>query len=123
MGSSPDKILIHQLEVSCILGVTDEERKSPQKILIDLELITDHSKAAKSDDIQDAIDYDRVCKVVTRFVEESQFHLLEALAESVSELIFKEFPLNELKLKILKPKIIKNAKEVGVEIWRKNSSS
>ena len=122
MGSSPDKILIYQLEVSCILGVTDEERKSPQKILIDLELITDHSKAAKSDDIQDAIDYDRVCKV-TRFVEESQFHLLEALAESISELIFKEFSLNELKLKILKPKIIKNAKEVGVEIWRKNSSS
>ncbi len=119
MNSSHDKILIHQLQVSCILGVTEEERKSPQTILIDLKLYTNFSKAAQTDQIEDAIDYDQVCKAVTRFVAQSSFHLLEALAEEIANLIFKEFLIEELKLKIFKPKIIPNAGEVGVEIHRK----
>lgn len=116
---STDKILIHQLQVSCILGVTEEERKSPQTILIDLKLYTDFSKAAQTDQIEDAIDYDQVCKVVTKFVSQSNFYLLEALAEAIANLVFKEFLIEELKLKIFKPKIIPNAGEVGIKIHRK----
>jgi len=111
--------LIHQLQASCILGVTEEERKNPQTVLIDLKLSADFSKAAQTDQIQDAIDYDQVCKKVTKFVMQSNFHLLEALGEGIANLVFKEFFIEELKLKIFKPKIIPNAGEVGVEIYRK----
>lgn len=119
MNSSHDKIFINQLQASCILGVTDEERKNPQTVLIDLKLSADFSKAAQTDQIEDAIDYDQVCKVVTRFVAQSNFYLLEALAEAIANLLFKEFLIEEVKLKIFKPKIIPNAGEVGVKIYRK----
>lgn len=121
MNSSHDNIFIYQLHTSCILGITEEERKNSQTVLIDLKLSADFSKAAQTDQIEDAIDYDQVCKVVTRFVAQSNFHLLEALAEAIANLIFKEFLVEEVKLKVFKPKIIPNAGEVGVEIDRKRS--
>lgn len=123
MNSFRDKIIIRQLRAECILGVTAEERSSAQTVFIDLKLYTDISKPAETDQIIDAIDYDQVCKVVTKFVEESSFHLLEALAEGIVQCLFQKFSVYEIKLKVFKPNIIKNAERVGVEIHRKNLHS
>jgi 7,8-dihydroneopterin aldolase/epimerase/oxygenase len=118
-NAARDKILIKGLRASCILGVPKEERKAPQEIRIDLELFMDFRKPSQSDRIGDAIDYEKVCRTVTELVEGTRFHLIEALAESVAGLVLKEFSADAVMVRIFKPKIIKNAETVGVEIHRR----
>jgi dihydroneopterin aldolase len=123
MGLTPsDKILIHRLKVNCILGVTEGERRSPQEIWIDLELLADTRNAARSDRLEDAVDYQKVCERVAEHLKDSKFHLVEALAESTARLILKEFPIEELIVRIFKPQILKNTEKVGVEIHRRKGS-
>lgn len=117
-----DKLLIHQLEASCILGVEEFERKSSQKIILDLELTTNLSKAAKTDKIEDTLDYALLCEHLRAHIAHSHFHLIESLAEDCVNFLFKQFPLDEITLRLFKPKIIPNVDRVGVEISRKKSS-
>jgi len=117
--SFPDKILIRGLKIRCILGVAEEERKAPQEICLDLEIFTDFQRPARSDRIEDALDYETLCRRVTEHVEGTSFHLLEALAEVVADLILQNEAVQAVTVKIFKPKILKNADAVGVEIHRK----
>ena len=45
-----DSILIQDLEVSCRVGVTPEERANPQRLLLSIEMRRELSTAALSDD-------------------------------------------------------------------------
>ena len=46
-----DKIFLRGLEVECIIGFIDWERRVKQRIQIDLELPVDCTRAARSDDV------------------------------------------------------------------------
>ena len=114
-----DKILLEALEVKGIIGIFAWERRTRQKILIDLEFPADIRKAARRDRIEDAIDYKRIAKHTIEFVAKSRFYLLETLAEGLAATLLKEFGLPELKVRVSKPGAIRGSKNVGVEILRK----
>ena len=88
-----DKVLINNLQVETIIGIFDWEREVKQVVSIDLEMEFDNKKAAKSDDIKDALDYKKVGKRITAFVEKSKYKLVERLAEQIAKLVLKEFPV------------------------------
>jgi len=113
-----DTIYIQGLEVKTIIGELKWERSLPQRLILDIELATDVPKAAKNDDIADAHDYAVISHRITEFITQSQFHLIETLAEQLSKLLIKEFDITWLRLKITKPRAIANAKSVGVTIER-----
>lgn len=113
-----DKIIIYQLEGACILGMTEEERRSPQKVQIDLEIYTDTSAAGKSDRLELTLDYQKISERVLEHLQDSSFHLIEALAESVAKMILKEFSVKELVVRLFKPNALAKAKTVAVEIHR-----
>ena len=117
--SMADKIFIQGQEVFCIIGTLLRERKKKQKIVIDLEFMAPVKKAAKRDDLRDALNYKRVAEHVTGFVSKSRFFLVETLAERLAQTLLREFKLKNLTLRIAKPEAIKNAQSVGVEIFRK----
>lgn len=52
-----DKIYIRDLALRCIIGVYPEEKREKQDVVINIVLECDHSAAAKSDNLDDAIDY------------------------------------------------------------------
>ena len=89
-----DKVLINNLQVETIIGIFDWEREVKQVVSIDLEMEFDNKKAAKSDDIKDALDYKKVGKRITAFVKKSKYKLVERLAEQIAKLVLKEFPIN-----------------------------
>lgn len=113
-----DTILIRRLEVNALIGIHEWEKQNRQPVIIDMDLFYDCSDAAASDDIKDALDYFTVCEQVTRFVNSSRFELIERLAEEVAQLVLNNFPCEEIKLTLLKPNAVKNAKAVGIEISR-----
>ena len=113
-----DIVFIHDLKIETVIGIYDWERKIRQAISIDLEMATDISKAAKSDNIDDALSYKTVAKRLIDFVEASEFELVEALAEKICSIVLEEFSVPWVKLTLHKPGAVRGSKSVGVIIER-----
>ncbi len=79
-----DIVYIKQLEIETIIGIYDWERKVRQKVCMDLEMAFEIRKAGISDNIEDTLNYKAVAKRIIQFVEDSEFMLIEALAENIA---------------------------------------
>ena len=117
-GSPMDIVFIHDLQIETVIGVYDWERKIRQTISLDIEMATDISKAAKSDDIEDTLSYKSVAKRLIEFVEQSEYELVEALAEEICKIIRSEFDVPWVKLTLHKPGAVRGSQSVGVIIER-----
>ncbi len=113
-----DIIYITDLKVDTTIGVYAWERAIKQPLRFDLEMQFDIRKAAASDDVADALDYSAVSQRITEFVEQSDFQLIETLAEKVAAIVLDEFNATKVKLKLSKAGAVKNAKDVGLVIVR-----
>ncbi len=113
-----DIVFIHDLQIETVIGIYDWERKIRQIISLDIEMATDISKAAKSDNIDDTLSYKTVAKRLIDFVEQSEFELVEALAEKICAIIREEFDVPWVKLTLRKPGAVRGSKSVGVIIER-----
>lgn len=114
-----DKIFLSALTVECIVGIWDWERRVKQTVIIDLEMATDIRRAAASDRIEDTIDYKKVAKRLLAFVGESQFNLVETLAEQIARVVVTEFGVSWVKVRLNKQGAIRGARDVGIEIERR----
>ena len=113
-----DKIVLTDLRVDAVIGIWDWEKRNSQSISIDLEMQTDTKKISQSDSIEDALDYKAVSKRAKQFIQDSQFNLIETLAENLAKIILEEFDVQWLKLSISKPYAIRDSKNIGVCIER-----
>ena len=113
-----DRVLIEGLEVRTVIGIYDWEREIRQTVRLDLEMAWDTSKAARSDDIADTLDYKAVSKRLIGFVEASSFGLIEALAEHCARIVIDEFNVPWLRLKMSKPGAVRGSENVAVLIER-----
>lgn len=113
-----DIVFIEDLRVQTVIGVFDWEREIRQTVSLDLEMAFDIRKAAASDDIADTLDYKAVSKRLIHFVEDSEFQLVESLAERCAAIVLDEFPVNWLRLKLSKPGAVRGSSAVGVVIER-----
>ena len=114
-----DKIFLSSLTVECIVGIWEWERRVKQAVIIDLEMQADIRRAAASDRIEDTIDYKKVAKRLLAFVGDSQFHLVETLAERIAQLVVVEFGVAWVKVRLNKQGAIRGARDVGIEIERR----
>ncbi len=113
-----DKIFIHALKTEAIIGIFDWERQVKQTVIVDIEISADITKAALSDSIDDTLNYKRIAKRVLAFVEASQFHLVETLAEHIAMLLLDEFGGAWVGLSLSKPGAIRSSRDVGVMLER-----
>lgn len=116
-----DKIFLSDLTVECIVGIWEWERRVKQKVIIDLEMAADIRRAAATDRIEDTIDYKKVAKRLLAFVADSQFHLVETLAERIAQVVVVEFGVEWVKVRLNKQGAIRGARDVGVEIERRTA--
>ena len=116
-----DKILITNLYVHGIIGVYDEERVTPQDILINITLYTNTRRAAKSDSLEDCINYDTLSQKIKKHAETIQRLTVEALAEDIAEICLEQKGMKKAKVRVEKPKAIEFIEKVGVEIERTKS--
>ena len=113
-----DIVYIRDLKIETVIGVYDWEREIKQTISLDLDMATDIRKSAASDNIEDTLDYKAVSKRLQGFVEQSDFQLVETLAERVCEIICAEFAVPWVRLCVNKRGALSNAGDVGVIIER-----
>ena len=113
-----DIVFINDLRIETIIGIYDWERKVKQTISLDLEMGADIRKAAKTDAIEDTLNYKAVAKRLISFVGESEYQLVETLAEKIAEIVLNEFSVPWLKLTVHKPGAVRGSRDVGVIIER-----
>jgi dihydroneopterin aldolase len=85
-------------------GVLEEERREGQRFLFDLWLDVP-ADAARSDRIEDAVDYREVVATVRAVSDGQGFALLEALATAVAEALLARFPLTRVRVRVRKPDV------------------
>ena len=116
--NSHDYVLIEGLEVRTVIGIYDWEREIRQMVRLDLKMAWDISKAARTDNIEDALDYKAVSKRLISYVEASSFGLIESLAEECAKIVMGEFHVSWLRLKMSKPGAVRGSENVAVLIER-----
>lgn len=113
-----DTIFLRDLRIDTVIGIYDWERRIHQTVSLDLEMATDIRKAAASDRIDDTLNYKAVAKRIIGFVEQSEFQLVETLAERVAEIVLDEFGIPWVRLTLNKTGAVRGARDVGVVIER-----
>ena len=113
-----DRIYLRDLRTETIIGIYDWERKIRQTVSFDFEFPADIRRAAKTDKIEDTLNYKSVAKRVLAFVEASEYHLVETLAEEVARLILRDFSVEWVKVTLNKPGAVRGSRDVGVTIER-----
>lgn len=123
MKSSPaaDTIFLHDLRINAVVGIWEWERKIRQTVSIDLEMGADIRKAARTDKIEDTLDYKQIAKRVQQFVEDSSYQLVETLAENIAGVVLREFDVPWIVVKVNKPGAIRGSRDVGVLIRRERT--
>ena len=113
-----DTVFVHELKVETIIGIWGWERKIRQTVSIDLEMGADIRRAAETDSIDDTLNYKAISKRVQQFVADSEFQLVETIAEKIAELVLQEFKVPWIQVRVSKPGAIRGAKNVGILIHR-----
>jgi dihydroneopterin aldolase len=113
-----DHVFIEGLEIEAVIGIYDWERRIRQPLVFDLEMAFDNRVPAASDAIGDTLDYKAVSDRIVEYASQSQFGLVETLAERVAAIVLEEFGVRRVRLKLSKPSAIRNARAVGVMIER-----
>jgi FolB domain-containing protein len=96
------KISIVDLEVFYHVGVPEEERARPQRLLLTLEMESDFSVATRSDSIADTVDYFAVTRLLLKFGEGRSWKLIEKLAADIAATVMSEFKISGLNIEVKK---------------------
>ncbi|HEX6475511.1 MAG TPA: dihydroneopterin aldolase [Candidatus Limnocylindria bacterium] len=99
-----DRITLRGMEFMGRHGVNPEEQITPQPFEVDLILRTDLSRPAATDELADTIDYSAAFKVVAEVVEDRSYRLIERLAGAVAEAVLATFPVDDVEVRVRKPK-------------------
>jgi dihydroneopterin aldolase/D-erythro-7,8-dihydroneopterin triphosphate epimerase len=118
-GGRVDRIAIRDLAARCVLGISDEERRDKQDVVVNIVLHADLRPAGESDAFARAVDYRAIKKHVLSLVEASSFRLLEALAEAIARACLEFRGVEEVDVSVEKPGALRFARSVAVEITRR----
>jgi len=113
-----DQILIRDLRFRCIVGIDPEERRDKQDITAQITLDVDLRKACRTDAIEDTVDYRALKKDILQMAEDSQFYLVEALAESIATICLTHDRVARVEVIVEKPGALRFARTVAVRIVR-----
>ena len=113
-----DIVYLRELRIDTVIGIYEWERRTRQTVILDLEMAADVARAAASERIEDALNYKDVAKRLIRFVGESEFQLVETLAERCAQIILEEFGVPWVRLTLNKQGAVRGATDVGVIIER-----
>ena len=89
-------------------GVDEDERREGQRFLFDLWLDVPDT-AARSDRIEDAVDYREVVAAVREVSDGRAYQLLEALSTAVAEALVARFPVERARVRVRKPDVVLDA--------------
>ena len=117
-----DRITINDLEVYCRVGVSEDERSEPQRLLFTVDLFLDLTTAATTDELARTIDYYAVSRRLLELGQAGEWRLIERLASDVAGLVLGGFEAKQVRVEV-KKFILPEARWVAVELVRGQQNS
>lgn len=102
-------IRITDLHINALIGVFDHERNTKQPLTFDIRITYNGQTAMKSDDINDALDYNHIEEQIQFLVKNTHYYLLERLADEVLHLLSKNEKVVSCDVTIYKPNALKKS--------------
>jgi len=112
-----DEIRIEELELMAQVGVPDEERAQPQRLVVSLSLQPRCPFAELGDDLARTVDYAAVCAEVRHFVSGRCDKLIETLAHDLAGHLLGNFALARVELEVRKF-VLPDTRYVAVRVMR-----
>ena len=113
---------INNLRLRAIVGVTAEERKKRQELIVNIRADYDISNAISADDISTAVDYSPVAKSIAEKVEGTSFNLVETLAASVLGMVMADERILHATVRVDKPTALRFADSAYVELCQSRNT-
>lgn len=104
---------IKNLRANAVIGVYEWEN-SKRQIIINAEAEIDGCAAAKSDNVTDTLDYEKISYSILEEVEKTKFRLLEALAAHLCRKVMEDKKVLRVTIEIEKPGAVRIADSVSV---------
>ena len=98
-----DKVSLHGIDVYAHHGVHPAERELGQRFVIDVDLWTDCDPAARSDSLNQALDYTAVHRCIKESTAGSSYHLIEAVAGHLCRALLGSFSVERVRVTVQKP--------------------
>jgi len=119
-ASLEDAIRIEGLRVDANVGVYPHEHGRLQRLEFDVELATDVSRAAATDDVAHTIDYDQVAAIVREICGSKHHQLIETLAGKIAERLRSTYGarVTGVSVRVRKPGAVPDAATVEVVVRR-----
>lgn len=115
------KIIIEEMEFYAFHGHYQEEQIVGNRFLVDLELEADLGPAAGSDQLSDAVNYQRAYQLIKKEMRRKKSNLLENIAKRILDALYEEMEgIQKATVKIRKmhPPMGGSIKSVGVTMSR-----
>lgn len=116
-----DRIFIRDLQIRCIIGVDEFERQERQNVVAHITLQLDLRQAGRTDALTDSVDYSALKKQVLHVAENSQYRLIEALAQKIADECLRHERIECVEVVVEKPGALRFARTVGVQIVRRRN--
>jgi dihydroneopterin aldolase len=111
------KITVSGIEVRAKHGVNPDEKIYPQRFVCDVEIVLDVTMSAKSDDVNNTVNYADVVNVVQKVLNGESKNLLETLASDILDAVKKlDANIERAKVTLHKPDAPIPAKFADVKI-------
>ena len=117
-GKALRHVFIRDFMVECLIGVYEHEKRSPQRVRINLDLAVDEGEHPIIDDILNVVSYETMANGIIAIANERHVNLVETLAERIAEMCFNDQRVDSVRVRVEKLDILENAGSVGVEIER-----
>ena len=111
-------VFIKDFIIEEIIGIHKHEKIKKQKIKFNIVLDVNQSSLPNEKDITSIVDYEKITNKLESLTKSKKYNFLESLAEDSFREIFEDKRINTATIKIEKPEAIKNAKSVGVEVFK-----
>jgi dihydroneopterin aldolase len=99
----PDRLAVLGIEAIGHHGVFDFEKRDGQVFKVDLALGLDTRPAARSDDLQDTVDYGSLVAAVKQAIEHDPVDLIETLAERIADVCLTDNRVEWAEVTVHKP--------------------
>jgi len=97
-----DEVHIEQLEVSARVGVPEQERSNPQRLMVSISFWPYQEIRDVADNIDQTVNYSVVAERTKSFLRDQSVNLIETLADRLAAYLLQTFPIQKVTVELRK---------------------
>jgi len=111
-------MFIRDLVLEGQIGIYKYEQGKTQRVRINVDMAVREAGKARSDRLDDVVDYGVVADKIRAMVRSGHVNLVETLAERIADICLEDSRVEAVRVRVEKLDIFTDAESVGVEIER-----